>query len=241
MLELLKGTEIQGRYVIVDLIGTGGFASVWKASDKQLNRHVAIKRLSKPAASAADEAKRALEEAKKNAQIVHTNIVQVYDVIQVDGEPLIIMEYVDGPSLHQLLRDKALRGEVIPPDQAAAMLRDVLSGLAFAHDKKICHRDLSPMNILVTVGGVPKIADFGIARILEPAKTPPMTPELLQHGGTGNPYYMAPEQARGEPADYSSDLFMVGIIGYLLLSGRHPFTHPTGLFSIPELIRDPTF
>jgi len=68
-----------------------------------------------------------------------------------------------------------------------------------------------------------------------------MTPELLQHGGTGNPYYMAPEQARGEPADYSSDLFMVGIIGYLLLSGRHPFTHPTGLFSIPELIRDPTF
>ena len=131
------------------------------------------------------------------------------------------MEYVDGHSLWQGLRDSARKGDVYALDRAVQLLTDILSGVAFAHSKSVCHRDLSPMNILLTSGGVPKIADFGIARVL----TATSGDQSVQ-GGTGNPQFMAPEQARGEPADFFSDLFTVGIIGYLLLTGRHPFADP---------------
>jgi serine/threonine protein kinase len=241
MLTLTKGTEIQGRYVIHDVVGTGGYASVWKASDKQLNRDVALKRLLKQGVTSPDEElAKILEEAQKHAQLVHTNIVQVYDVIECEGEHLIVMEYVDGPSLHTSLRDLAKRGDTLPMDQAIAILGDVLEGVAFAHDRQTIHRDLSPSNILLTGNGTPKIGDFGIARVVVDAQLGvKSTPH--SHAGTGNPNFMSPEQARGEQADYSSDLFMVGIIGYLLLTGRHPFAHPSGLFTIPELIRDDNY
>jgi serine/threonine protein kinase len=147
------------------------------------------------------------------------------------------MEYVDGQSLWQTFRDKARAGEVYPLDQAVQILADILSGVAFAHSKNICHRDLSPLNILLTAGGVPKIADFGLARVLSTATNEAASTQ----GGTGNPQFMAPEQARGEAADFFSDLFTVGIIGYLLLTGRHPFADPNGLFQIPELLQDPNF
>jgi serine/threonine protein kinase len=239
VLELRKGTELEHRYVIHDVAGTGGFSAVWKASDKQLNRDVAIKRLFKSeASSASEDLTPVLAEARKNAQLIHTNIVQVYDIIDVAGEHLIVMEYVDGPSLHENLRSRARASEIIPLDQAVAILKDILSGVAFAHSKNICHRDLSPLNILITSSSIPKIADFGIARVLGETKASALSPDSGPQAGTGNPNFMSPEQARGEPADFSSDLFMVGIIGYLLLTGKHPFAHPTGLFTIPELIID---
>ncbi|HEY3176314.1 MAG TPA: protein kinase [Candidatus Polarisedimenticolia bacterium] len=239
-LTLVKGKELDDRYVIHESIGAGGYGSVWKASDKQLSRDVALKWLLKrPGAVPGDDTARLLSEARKHAGLVHTNIVQVYDVIECEGEHLIVMEYVDGPSLNTILRDFAKKGEVLPLDQASSVLRDVLSGVAFAHDKKIVHRDLSPSNILLTSTGIPKLGDFGIARVLDPQSN--LAPSSSVHGGTGNPNYMAPEQHRGEEADASSDLFMVGIIGYLLLTGRHPFAHPSGLFSIPDFIRDENF
>lgn len=242
MIELRKGTELEHRYVIHDVLGTGGSGAVWKASDKQLNRDVAIKRLFKfDASSTSEDVVPVLTEARKNAQLVHTNIVQVYDIIEVAGEHLIVMEYVDGPSLYESLRVKARTGDIIPLDQAVALLKDILSGVAFAHSKNICHRDLSPLNILITSSSIPKIADFGIARVLGETKAGALSPDLSPQAGTGNPNFMSPEQVRGEPADFSSDLFMVGIIGYLLLTGRHPFSHPTGLFAIPELIVDPNY
>lgn len=241
MLNLTKGMEIEARYVIHDVRGTGGYASVWKASDKQLTRDVALKRLLKAGAVSPDEEMaRILEEARKHAQLVHTNIVQVYDVIECDNEHLIVMEYVEGPSLHEMLRDFARRNETLALDRAVAILRDVLAGVAFAHDRQTIHRDLSPFNILLTGSGIPKISDFGLARVLAEAQPHPKEPSSPQ-GGTGNPDFMSPEQARGEPADYSSDLFMIGIVGYLLLTGKHPFAHPSGLFAIPELIRDDNY
>lgn len=241
MLTLQKGYEIQSRYVIHDVAGTGGYASVWRASDKQLNRDVALKRLFKTGiTSGASELHRLLDEARRHAQLVHTNIVQVYDVIEAEGEHLILMEYVDGPSLDKILRDNARQGTLEPMDRAVALLRDVLAGVAYAHDRNVVHRDLSPSNILLTSTGIPKIGDFGIARILDPAKVAPHTTATTQ-GGTGNPNFMSPEQARGEAADLTSDLFMIGIIGHLLLGGRHPFAHPSGLFEIPELLRDENF
>lgn len=239
MLNLRKGAELdKGRYVIHDVLGTGGFASVWKASDKQLNRDVAFKRLLKHANTASTaEISALLEEARKHAQLIHTNIVQVYDIIEEDGEHLLIIEYVDGQSLWDALRDKAKKGEVFPLDRAIQILTETLSGVAFAHSKNVCHRDLGPMNILLTSGGLPKIADFGIARVL-----PTESGELgSAQGGTGHLQFMSPEQARGEPADFLSDLFTVGIVGYLLLTGRHPFANPSGLFPISELLRDPNF
>lgn len=238
MLTLLKGTELQGRYVIHDVVGTGGSASVWKASDKQLNRDVALKRLWKQLIGTPGQDLTALlDEARKNAQLVHPNIVQVHDIIEVEGEQLIVMEYVDGPSLFHVLREKAKKAEPFPYDRAVAILGDVLSGVAYAHSKNVCHRDLSPMNILLTSSSIPKIADFGIARVL-PAAAAAQGPPASSQGGTGNPHFMSPEQARGEAADFFSDLFTVGIAGYLLLTGRHPFADSSGLFTIPENIKD---
>lgn len=238
MLEMRKGTELEGRYVVHDEIGSGGHGSVWKASDKQLGRDVALKRLLKTSIAVGSNIAEALQEARKNALVVHTNIVQVYDILEVDGEHLIVMEYVDGSSLHSLLREKAKKNDAVALDQSVGWLKDVLAGLSFAHSAGIVHRDLSPLNILLTRSGVPKIADFGIAKFVGPLdSTAPGFPSA--QGGTGNPWFMAPEQARGEAADFSSDLFMVGIVGYLLLTGRHPFAHPSGLFTVPELLADP--
>ena len=241
MLELTKGTEIQGRYVVHEVIGHGGYASVWKASDKQLNRDVALKRLIKTSSQMREaELDVLVEEAQKHAKLIHPNIVQVHDIIKEQGEYLLVLEYVDGPSLHKLLRDAAIQSEVLPLDQSVSILRDVLAGVAAAHDSGICHRDLGPMNIVLTSSGVPKVGDFGIAKMLEATSASDGSSTTSQ-AGTGNPEFMAPEQARGEPADFHSDLFMVGISGYLLLSGRHPFAHPSGLFTVAELLKDPTF
>jgi serine/threonine protein kinase len=240
MLILETGKEINGRYVIQGPIGTGGYASVWRATDKQLRRDVALKRLFKGVASSqSEDMRRVLTEARKHAQLVHTNIVQVYDVLEAEGEFLILMEYVDGPSLDTLLRDQAIKSELMPLDKAMSILRDILSGVSFAHDKKTIHRDLTPSNILVTSSGIPKVADFGIATVMKSADSE--TPVGSVHGGTGNRSYMSPEQQAGEELDPTSDLFTIGIIGYLLLTGRHPFAHPSGLFAISELIADESY
>jgi serine/threonine protein kinase len=239
MLELRKGAELDNaRYVVHDVLGTGGFGSVWKASDKQLSRDVALKRLLRRSVTTSQVELSALrDEARKHANLIHTNIVQVYDIIEEEGEPIIVMEYVDGHSLWEVLRERARKGEVFPLDRAIQVLTDTLSGVAFAHSKNICHRDLGPMNILLNSDGAPKIADFGIARVL-PVGT---AEEGSSQGGTGHLQFMAPEQARGESADFLSDLFTVGIVGFLLLTGRHPFADPSGLFQIAELLRDPNF
>jgi serine/threonine protein kinase len=104
------------------------------------------------------------------------------------------MEHVDGTSLWQLLRDNNKKGELIPVDKAVSILKNILSGISYAHSKGICHRDVSPMNILVTKWGNPKISDFGIARVLSTENI-----DDSPQGGTGHPYFMSPEQARGEP------------------------------------------
>lgn len=184
MLELRKGTELEHRYVVHDVVGTGRFGAVWKASDKQLNRDVAIKRLFKTGVSSpSEDTARVLTEARKNAQLIHTNIVQVYDIIEVDGEHLIVMEYVDGLSLYASFRETARTGGALPLDHAIAILKDILAGVAFAHSKNICHRDLSPLNILITSSGIPKIADFGIARVVGEAHAASLGAEVGPQGG----------------------------------------------------------
>ncbi len=239
MLTLSKGTTIHdGRYVIQGVIGTGGYASVFRASDTQLNRDVAIKRLLKDGRSAlTDNVEAMREEAQKHAQLIHANIVQVYDVFEEKGELLMVMEFVDGKALLDAFRENSRRAIAFPLDQGMQILGDILSGVAYAHSKNVCHRDLGPHNILLTTGGTPKIADFGIARVL----TPGSGLQGTSQAGTGHREFMSPEQARGEPADFLSDLFTVGIVGYLLLTGRHPFADPSGMFQIEERLRDADF
>lgn len=236
--EFQLGVELADRYVISEVIGTGGSGAVWKATDKQLNRPVALKRLFRQATG--PMAEEILEEARRSAGLIHQNIVQIYDVLEDGDDTILVMEFVDGQSLWALLRQLAKDGLTLRIGAVGDVLRGVLHGVSHAHRKNVCHRDLSPMNILIASDGVPKIADFGIAKVIRDTDATDTTSESPQ-GGTGNPQFMSPEQARGEPADFTSDLFMVGIMGYLILTGRHPFAHPTGLFSIAELIKDPDY
>ena len=135
MLSLTVGKELEGRYVVEGLLGSGGYGSVWRAADKQLGRTVALKRLLRTGtAFGPTDLQRLLAEARKHAQLVHTNIVQVYDVIECDGEQLIVMEFVDGPSLLELLRQQVLAGTILPLDRAISVLRDILSGLTAVQD-----------------------------------------------------------------------------------------------------------
>ena len=241
MLAMKKGQQLS-EFVLEDQIGVGGNAIVWKAIDTSLGRNVAIKRPLRKGSNLSDEEMEEFQkEARRGAQLVHTNIVQVYRIIKEANDLFLVLEYVNGPSLWDDLRGRALDGTALPLDQAMSILKDILSGLSYAHAQGVCHRDLKPATILLTSGRIPKIADLGIARVLNPESDQDQLASSHRQGGTGTPDFMSPEQARGEDADFSSDLFMVGIIGYLLLSGRHPFAHPSGLFQIHELLLNDDF
>ncbi len=164
MLEIKKGTEIQGRYVIGDHLGSGGFGIVWRATDKQLHRDVAIKRLS----SVARENEHLIEEARRTVRLGgHQNIVQVFDVIQVEGEALLVMEFVDGESLEAICRRHIRSRTWLDQQDALDIWKQVLDGLVFAHKQQLYHRDIKPSNILVSKLGLVKVVDFGLAKTLE--------------------------------------------------------------------------
>jgi serine/threonine protein kinase len=243
-LEMKKGTELQGRYVVSDFIGMGGYATVWRATDKELNRDVAIKRLLhegiRPAS--ADDIGAVLDESRNAARLKgHKNIVEVYDVFEESGEAFLVMEYVDGPSLDTVFKEHALKGSWIPPDEALEYLRDILEGLVFAHSSGVIHRDIKPSNILISKLGVVKLADFGIAKSMTFSKPTTIAKSEAGLAATGSQPFMSFEQTRGEELDQRTDIFSAGIVGYLLLTGRHPFNHPSGAFSIFDLIRESAY
>ena len=147
MLEIKKGTEIQSRYVIGDHLGSGGFGIVWRATDKQLHRDVAIKRLS----SAGGKNEHLIEEARRTVKLGgHQNIVQVFDVIQENDEALLVMEFVDGESLEALCRRHIRSKTWLEQQEALDIWKQVLEGLVFAHKQQLYHRDIKPSNILVS-------------------------------------------------------------------------------------------
>jgi tetratricopeptide (TPR) repeat protein len=233
-LEVRKGTELQDRYVVVDELGVGGYATVWRATDKRLARDVAIKRLLK---IKGNELESLMSEARITAGLNHTNIVQLYDTF-VDGEEgFIVMEYVEGETLHALLQRHIASGGWISTADASEYFEQILEALAFAHSKGHFHRDVKPTNLLVSRLGIVKLVDFGIARPI-PASSPLMvSPYGSGSALTGTPDFMSPEQARGEELDQQTDIFQAGIIGYLLFTGQHPFNHPSALHRILDLIR----
>ncbi|HKG63639.1 MAG TPA: protein kinase [Solirubrobacteraceae bacterium] len=203
-----------GRYEIVREIGRGGMATVYLARQTDLQRDVALKELSLFDGADPALARRFLREARLAGSLGHPNIVTVYDYIEYRGRPYIAMEYVPGGSLRPHVGLLSLA-------QIGGVLDGLLSGLAFAEERRVVHRDLKPENIMVTAQGWVKIADFGIAKATSEAQ---VTANLTTTGTTlGTPRYMAPERALGEDVGPWSDLYSVGIMAFELLAGRTPF------------------
>ncbi len=201
------------RYEIVELIGRGGMAYVYKARDLKLNRYVAVKVLREEYTENEQFIKKFDRESQAVACLSHPNIVGVYDVGVQDSIYYIIMEYVDGITLKQYLNRKGR----LDYTEATRFVMDISNALRCAHENKIIHRDIKPHNILLTRDLVPKVADFGIARAIT-SSTVTMTNQTM-----GSVHYISPEQAKGGFVDERSDLYSLGILYYELLTGKLPF------------------
>ncbi|MFF0488249.1 serine/threonine-protein kinase [Nocardia sp. NPDC004068] len=208
---------IAGRYRLGDPIGTGAMGVVWRASDVRLRRTVAVKQLLLAPGltrSQAVEAKmRAMREGRIAARLHHPNAVTVFDVAEEDGQPWLVMEFVDAPSLATLMREKG----PLDPREVARIGAKVAAALAAAHEAGIVHRDVKPANILVADNGTAKITDFGISRAVGDV-TVTSTGFLA-----GTPAYLSPEIARGENPEPSSDVFALGSTLYAAVEGQPPF------------------
>lgn len=204
-----------GRYALKYHIGSGGLGEVMAAHDPLLSRLVAIKTLKVDAANRESFESRFLNEARAAAGLSHPNIVTVFDAGLSDQGPYIAMELLKGRDLHQL-REEGWRPT---PEQAATIVRRVADALAYAHAKGVVHRDIKPANILMVGRTMPKVLDFGIASVATGR------PAAAKDDGSiaGSPFYMAPEQVRGEAVDQRVDVFALGVVFYELLCGQKPF------------------
>ncbi len=210
-------TVFNGRYELHRRLGRGGMAEVFLARDQLLDRPVAVKVLFPEFATDPSFVERFRREATAVANLSHPNIVSVYDWGEADGTYFIVMEYVDGRTLSEVLRAEG----PLHPDRVADIGSDVAAALGFAHRNGVVHRDTKPGNVLVTASGQVKVADFGIAR----AMTADPDDDLTQVGTVmGTATYFSPEQARGESVDPRSDIYSLGCVLYELVVGRPPFT-----------------
>ena len=202
-----------GRYEIVREVGRGGTAVVYLARQSDLDRDVALKELAGLHASDPAFVERFLRESRVAGSLNHPNIVTVHEYFEHEGTAFIAMEYFERGSLRGLVS-----GLTLP--QVGGVLEGVLAGLGHAHARGIVHRDLKPENVMVTSGGAVKIADFGVAKVLEDAAGRPLT---LSGTTLGTPAYMAPEQALATEVGPAADLYAVGVMAYEMLSGNVPF------------------
>ncbi|MDT7797712.1 MAG: hypothetical protein QOI78_1145 [Actinomycetota bacterium] len=207
------GQLIAERYRLVDRIGQGAMGVVWRARDERLDRVVAVKQLGYDPSGGGQGGPRALREARLTARLRHPHAITVHDVVEHDGDPYLVMEYLPSQSLADVLLER----ETLPADQVARIGEQVASALAAAHAEGIVHRDVTPGNVLTTPDGVTKIADFGISRA---------TGEGAVTGGgfiAGTPAYLAPEVAGGAEAGFPADVFSLGATLYRALEGTPPF------------------
>ena len=206
------GKMLDNRYEILERIGTGGMAVVYKAKCHRLNRLVAIKILKSDLAQNEEFRRRFNAESQAVAQLSHPNIVSVYDVSRGGGTEYIVMELIDGITLKQYMEK---RGQ-LNWRESLHFITQIMRGLSHAHSRGIIHRDIKPQNIMVLRDGSVKVADFGIACLADSAQT--LTQEAL-----GSVHYISPEQARGDRPDARSDIYSSGVVFYEMLTGRLPF------------------
>lgn len=229
-MENYVGKRLDGRYEIMEIIGIGGMAVVYKAFDNIDHKIVAVKILKDEFIANEEFRRRFKNESKAIAVLSHQNIVKVYDVSYGDMLQYIVMEYVDGITLKEYM----LQQGRIDPREAIYFLTQILRALQHAHDKGIVHRDIKPQNIMLKSDGSIKVTDFGIARFSR-SETRTMT-----DGAIGSVHYISPEQAKGSITDAKTDLYSVGVILYEMLTGRLPFQSDNAVsVALMQLQNDP--
>ena len=210
------GRLLDNRYEIIEAIGTGGMAVVYRARCHRLNRMVAIKILKDDLSQDAEFRRRFHAESQAVAMLSHPNIVNVYDVSHSDNVDYIVMELIDGITLKQYMEQKG----VLNWREVLHFATQIAKALEHAHGRGIIHRDIKPHNIMILKDGSVKVADFGIARVSSAQST--LTREAL-----GSVHYISPEQAKGSKIDYRSDLYSLGVVMYEMLTGRPPYDGET--------------
>ena len=215
-MEKYIGKILDGRYEILEIIGVGGMAVVYKAMDHRLNRLVAVKILKDDYLNDADFRRRFHGESQAVAMLSHPNIVSVYDVSKSDGMEYIVMELIDGITLKQYMDQRA----PLSWRETLHFSMQIAKALEHAHSRSIIHRDIKPHNVMILKDGSVKVADFGIARIASAQNT--LTKEAL-----GSVHYISPEQAKGARVDNRSDIYSLGVVMYEMLTGRPPYDGET--------------
>lgn len=225
----LIGAVLGGRYEIAEKLGAGGMAVVYRAQDTLLQRPVTVKVLRSEFAADENVVRRFRREAQAAASLSHPNIVGVYDVGRQDDVHYIVMEYVQGESLKEVITERG----PLPPEEAARIARQIAEALRHAHAHRIIHRDVKPHNVLITPEGRVKVADFGIAGAA--------TGSTVTYPGAllGTVYYFSPEQAQGRYGDERSDLYALGVVLYEMLTGQVPFEGESPVSVALKHIREP--
>jgi tetratricopeptide (TPR) repeat protein/predicted Ser/Thr protein kinase len=216
------GTVLGGRYEILKLLGQGGMGAVYKAADREVDRIVALKVIRPEMASDPEVLGRFKQELLLSSKVTHRNVIRIYDIGEAQGTRFITMEYLDGETLHQLLK----RRQKLEVAEAVDIMEQVSCGLAAAHQEGIIHRDLKPANIMIETSGRAVLMDFGLARTF--------SGDGMTQAGTmlGTMEYMSPEQAQGKDVKASSDIFTLGLILYELLAGTTPFRADSAIASL---------
>jgi serine/threonine protein kinase/sugar lactone lactonase YvrE len=213
-----------GRYHILEQLGEGGMATVYKAFDTRLERNVAVKvlRTDQFAPAVISRAlKRFEREAKALGQLTHPNIVPIIDYGEYEGKPYLVMPFVPGQTLKQ-----RLKGQPIPYEEAVRILLPIARSLEYAHQQGVIHRDIKPSNVLITESGEPMLSDFGVAKIVDEEATMDLTGTSAS---VGTPEYMAPEQVTSKVVDARVDIYSLGIVFYEMVTGRKPYVADTPL------------
>jgi serine/threonine-protein kinase len=227
-------TVLGGRYELAELIGQGGMAEVYRGRDQRLGRNVAVKVLRSDLARDPSFERRFEREAQAAAGMQHPNVVAVFDtgVDEIAGNPApyIVMEFVDGTTLKELLST----GRRLLPQRALEITSGVLAALEYSHQRGVVHRDIKPANVMLTRGGEVKVMDFGIARAIDDAQATMTQASTVM----GTAQYLSPEQGRGETADARSDVYGTGCLLYELLTGRPPFRGDTTESVIYQHVRE---
>ncbi len=209
-----EGFEIGHRYRVVKLLGRGGMGAVYKVRDLELDRDVALKLIRPEIADNREVLERFKREIQLSSRITHRNVLRVYDLGEVEGTRFLTMQLVEGDDLASLIK----REGRLPVPRVLAIFGEICKGLAAAHGQGVIHRDLKPQNVMLDAAGTAYLTDFGLAKTLAGSAMTEMGAIL------GTPFYMSPEQVRGEQADTRSDIFALGVILYEMATGQVPFT-----------------